>query len=106
MYHVETIDIKKGMSEFAYLNYACHCANNMYNVANFFIRNLMTGLQKSPKERTPNEEEVIRTVEESIPHINESLLAKHKHKNKQVVPIKRDSGRVSARCSGNRTEAP
>ena len=46
MYHVETIDIGKKHPMFPYLDHACLCANNMYNVANFHIRNLMTGLHK------------------------------------------------------------
>ena len=31
----------------------------MYNTANFYIRNTMTGLKKSPEERTPLETEVL-----------------------------------------------
>ena len=46
MYHVETIDIGKKHLMFSYLDHACLCANNMYNVANFHIRNLMTGLHE------------------------------------------------------------
>lgn len=37
-------------------------ARCMYNVANFYIRNTMTGIQKSPEERTANETEVLHYV--------------------------------------------
>ena len=46
MYHVECIDIPKTDAMYLYIDRACLCANNMYNVANFHIRNLMTGLKK------------------------------------------------------------
>ena len=47
MYHVECIDIHKTDKMYLYIGTgACLCANNMYNVANFHIRNLMTGLKK------------------------------------------------------------
>ena len=46
MYHVECIDIHKSDKMYQYIDRACLCANNMYNVANFHIRNLMTGLKK------------------------------------------------------------
>ena len=45
MYHVECIDIHKTDKMYLYIDRACLCANNMYNVANFHIRNLMTGLK-------------------------------------------------------------
>lgn len=37
-------------------------AKCMYNTANFYIRNTMTGIKKSPEERTANETEVLRCV--------------------------------------------
>ena len=55
MYHVECIDIHKTDKMYLYIDRACLCANNMYNVANFHIRNLMTGLKKDISLRTENE---------------------------------------------------
>lgn len=37
-------------------------ARCMYNTANFYIRNTMTGIRKSPEERTANETEVLHYV--------------------------------------------
>ena len=59
MYHVECIDIHKDDILFSYADRASLCANNMYNVANFYIRNLMTGLKKEIRLRTENESSVL-----------------------------------------------
>ena len=77
MYHVECIDIHKTDKMYLYIDRACLCANNMYNVAHFHIRNLMTGLKKDISLRTENERSVIRTFESSIPAVNFSLRVKH-----------------------------
>jgi chromosome segregation ATPase len=45
-------------------------AKCMYNTANFYIRNTMTGIQKSPEERTANETEVLRCVFNGILKVN------------------------------------
>ena len=76
MYHVECIDIHKTDAMYLYIDRACLCANNMYNVANFHIRNLMTGLKKDISLRTENERSVIRTFASSIPAVNFSLRLK------------------------------
>ena len=88
MYHVECIDIHKGDPLFLLLDRSSLCANNMYNVSNFYIRNLMTGLKKALPERTANESLVIETVASSIPGINESLRQKYDRKSKRSVMIR------------------
>ena len=45
-------------------------AKCMYNVANFFIRNTMTGMRKSPEERTSHETEVLHYVFTGIQKAN------------------------------------
>ena len=76
MYYVECIDIHKTDKMYLYLDRACQCANNMYNVANFHIRNLMTGLKKKGSQCTENEASVISTFASSIPGINSGLRVK------------------------------
>ena len=88
MYHVECIDIRKKDPMYLYLDRACLCANNMRNVANFHIRNLMTGLKKKPAERTANEVSVIKTVAEAIPEINRNLQDKYELKIRNIVSRK------------------
>jgi len=84
MYHVECIDIHKNDPLFPYLDRASLCANNMYNVSNFYIRNLMTGLKKDPSLRTENERAVIATVSGSISGINEKLRGKYELKIRNI----------------------
>ena len=77
MYHVECIDIHKEDMMYLYFDRSCLCANNMYNVANFHIRNLMTGLKKDPSLCTENEKSVMRAFGRAIPVINFSQRIKH-----------------------------
>ena len=46
MYHVEKINIKPKHPLFEFCDTATQMTKNMYNVANFYIRNTMTGLAK------------------------------------------------------------
>ena len=84
MYHVECIDIRKNDPLYPYLDRASLCANSMYNVSNFYIRNLMTGLKKDPSMRTVNERAVIDTVSGSISGINEKLREKYEIKIRNI----------------------
>ena len=88
MYHVECIDIHKDDPLFPYIDRACLCANNMYNVSNFYIRNLMTGLKKDERGRTANEAFVIKTVSGSIPGINTRLREKYDRKVRKIRDTK------------------
>lgn len=45
-------------------------AKCMYNAANFYIRNTMTGIRKSPEERTSHETEVLHYVFTGIQKAN------------------------------------
>lgn len=67
-------------------------AKCMYNAANFYIRNTMTGIRKSPEERTAHETEVLHYVFTGIQKANAHI---------KVIPVTRDRGvRVTpARCS-------
>ena len=85
MYHVECIDIHKDDALYMYLDRACSCANNMRNTANFYIRNLMTGLKKVPSARTENEAFVIETVSGAVPGINRQLLEKRDRKVLRIM---------------------
>jgi len=89
MYHVETIDIRQGDAGFPYADYASLSSNNMFNVSNFYTRNLMTGLKKAEKERTENEQDVIRAVTEAIPSINSALKDKYNLKVAKIMKDKR-----------------
>ena len=92
MYHSTFIDIRPVDELFAFSDNACACSNNMLNVTNFYIRNLMTGLKKSPSERTKNEVKVIEAVNGSIPGINAALKEKYDIRVKNIVSFGRFEG--------------
>ena len=57
----------------SYFECQTHLAKNLRNAANFIIRNLRTGLKKSPDKRTFNEKDVLETVRIGIEMANEKL---------------------------------
>ena len=53
-----------------YFSAACRKTKALRNTANFYIRNTMTGIRKSPEERTHNETEVLHHVFTGIQKAN------------------------------------
>lgn len=88
--------INKDDAEFEYAEFSCLATNNMYNVTNYYIRNLMTGLKKSEKERTENEKDVIKLIQESIPTINKKLEEKYNLKISNIRSNKKLSEKEKA----------
>ena len=88
MYHVECIDVRKGHPMFEYCDSITAWSKNMYNVANYHIRNVMTGLKKSPEERTANEEEVLKTVFDALKAVNSKRVSKGKKPFELPTPEK------------------
>lgn len=80
MYHVELINIKENDPFFAFCDDITNKAKNMFNVANFYIRNTMTGLKKDEASLTANETEVLNVVSESIKALNVKYADKGKSK--------------------------
>ena len=87
MYHMEPVNIYPGDGLFAYMDYACLCANNVYNVTNFIIRNLMTGLKKDALSITKNEKDVILSVEDGVRKANDAALKRYRN---AVAKIRND----------------
>ena len=85
MYHVEMINIKPKHSLFEFCETVTNVSKNMYNVANFYIRNTMTGLSKETNQRTSNETEVLRIVQDGINAHNEKALNKQSSGKKAVL---------------------
>ena len=57
----------------SYFECQTHLAKNLRNAANFIIRNLRTGLKKTPDTRTANENEVLETVRIGIEMAKEKM---------------------------------
>lgn len=70
MYRTYHFAIKKKSELFNYLEDMCMKSKNLWNVANFYIRQNMTGLQKPENERQPNEVEIINKTIEGLRIMN------------------------------------
>ena len=83
-------------------------AKCMYNTANFYIRNTMTGIQKSPEERTANETEVLRCVFNGILKANVLVDEKYDaamdeyNKAKELYDEAVEERKKAAEQSGNK----
>lgn len=64
----------------------------MYNTANFYIRNTMTGLKKSPEERTHMETEVLHNVFTGIQRANEDIGQKRMKKQFEHLKLTQVGG--------------
>lgn len=64
----------------------------MYNVANFYIRNTMTGIKKSPEERTHLETEVLHYVFTGIQKANEAIGQKRMRKKFEDLKLAQVGG--------------
>ena len=67
-------------------------AKCMYNTANFYIRNTMTGLKKSPEERTHLEVEVLHYVFTGIQKANETIGQKRMKKQFEHLKLAQVGG--------------
>ena len=57
MYQTVRYEIKEGHDMYHYCQQVCRSFKNMYNVTNFYIRQLLTGFNKLEDKRTPNEQD-------------------------------------------------
>ena len=60
-----------------YFDYITTNYKEMYNDANFYIRNCMTGIKKSPELRYANEIEVLHNVFTSVTPLNDIKINKY-----------------------------
>ena len=67
-------------------------AKCMYNVANFYIRNTMTGIRKSPEERTACETEVLHYVFTGIQKANLHARENYEKKLKKYQDMHTEKG--------------
>ena len=89
MYFVEKINIKRDHELFAYCEDITNKAKNMYNVANYYIRNTMTALSKDPKDLTENEQSVLNEVIQRITEFNSKSSGGKKHKAFDIPTIEK-----------------
>lgn len=84
MYQTRQIHIKKNHPAYNYFVQNTTGSRAVRNTVNFLIRNTMTGIQKSPEERTHHETEVLHMVFTSIQKLNAARKAKDP--DKKLIP--------------------
>ena len=72
---------------YPYFYTICGSSKCLYNVTDYYIRNIMTGIQKDISKRTPNEQAVIEAVEQALPAYERTRL---KTLKKRIDKIKKD----------------
>ena len=63
--------ITKDHELFDYCDTMCFNSKNLYNVTNFYVRQLMSGLKKDKSLRHENEKEIIQLIESQLPTLNQ-----------------------------------
>ncbi|WVX82251.1 hypothetical protein R4Z09_04415 [Niallia oryzisoli] len=64
-YRTYQIDIKKGHKLYRYFDEICLNSNNLYNITNFYIRQVYTALNQV-KELQPLQKEVMDTIRNNL----------------------------------------
>lgn len=86
-YRTHQFRIKKSNPLFDYCDEMCFKAKNLYNIANFYIRQSYSGLRKEPGSRHQNETDVINTINGSIEELNKIKIktfeSRKNYKNKK-----------------------
>ena len=80
-YRVVKFEVDEKHKLYPYFEDCTQKAKNLYNVTNFHIRQVMTGIQKEPSKRQENEANILDNIEHSLPLMN-AVRAKNKAKNK------------------------
>lgn len=83
MYRSVIYDIKENHEMYEYCKTVCSGFKNMYNVTNFYIRNVMSGIKKDEDAITLNEKGVLDNVFKMIEKNNKSVNKKSKKQKKQ-----------------------
>ena len=90
MYRVDIYEIGQEHPLYGYADSVTRAYKCVYNVANYYIRNTMTGLHKAADNRTEHENEVLQDVFSSIGPLNDIKIATFERKKAR---IQNDTGR-------------
>ena len=69
-YRVIKFEVNGKHKLYPYFEDYCKKAKNLYNVTNYNIRQVMTGIKKKPSERQENEVNVLKNIEQTLPQMN------------------------------------
>lgn len=91
MYRTLHIRIKPGHRFFGYCDKMCYESKNLYNSTNYHFRQVFSGFSKEQKNLSmhTNEIEVIDSINESIPKLNEvkDLIVSKRRRNELLKPL-------------------
>lgn len=98
-----SINPKKHSAFYEYFHTNTADSKCMYNAASFYIRNTMTGIRKSPEERTHLETEALHDVFTAIQKANAESLERY---DKKMAKYRMDGGMKHAVCAWKLTKKP
>lgn len=84
MYRTVRYEINEDHEMYGYCRLVCSRFKNMYNISNYYIRNVMTGIKKPVKELTSNEKDALDTVRYYLEVNNASINRNTKKPKKQM----------------------
>ena len=87
MYRTRKYEADEMHPLYPYFYTICGSSKCLYNVTDYYIRNMMTGIQKDISQRTTNEQAVIEAVEQALPAYEQTRL---KTLKKRIDKIKKD----------------
>lgn len=73
-------NISKSKDLFQYCDDMCFKSKNMYNVTNFYIRQIMTGVKKDKSLQSENEKEVFKMIQNSLIPMNNTKIETYEKK--------------------------
>ena len=74
------IRIRNGHRLYQYCDDLCYQSKNLYNVTNYFVRQVFSGIRKPERQRFPNEREAIETINSCIESLNKVREKTHQRK--------------------------
>ena len=86
LYSVSKIEVHKSDELFNYCDILCHQANNLYNVTNYFVRQIYTVL--TGKNKHTKQLDILKEVEDNIIFMNQAKIEnfnKSKKKTKNSI---------------------
>ena len=87
MYKTRKYEVDETHPLYSYFNTICGNSKCLYNVTNYYVRNMMTGIQKDISKRTSNEKAVIQMVEQALPAYEQTVKIPAEIENCPVTQV-------------------
>lgn len=80
---------------FGYFDELCFNSKNLYNVTQFYIRQVMSGVKKDKSLRHENEKEVLKLIQACLPQLNEIKQTTHEKKCLKALAQGKDEPKLT-----------